>query len=241
MTDDSAAGRGAPGPAPAAAQAVAQPAITPPAAAASPARGRLLELLRSSAERLDVYQLAARTGLHITTVRFHLGVLVDADLVTVDRQQRTSPGRPRMFYGPVDRPPSGYHAVAAVLAANFGGTAAGRRSRAEQAGRDWAAVNPDPGQARTLDEVADRVTELFDAMNFDPEQAPVDSERQRVIRLRACPYRDIARSHPEVICSLHLGLLRGTLTRLGSPPELAGLVPFAEPGLCLATLTAAAD
>jgi len=39
-----------------------------------------------------------------------------------------------------------------------------------------------------------------------------------------------------VVCSVHLGVLRGTLTRLGVAPEAAALEPFVEPELCIAHL-----
>jgi len=40
-----------------------------------------------------------------------------------------------------------------------------------------------------------------------------------------------------VVCSVHLGLLRGTLDRLGTPATAARLLPFIESDLCLAQLS----
>ena len=60
--------------------------------ATSKPRRRLLKLLRRSDTPLDVYQLADATGLHITTVRFHLDVLARAGQVTVQKTPRTTPG-----------------------------------------------------------------------------------------------------------------------------------------------------
>jgi predicted ArsR family transcriptional regulator len=80
-------------------------------------------------------------------------------------------------------------------------------------------------------------------MNFDPELAdpeladPAPDTVEREIRLRACPYRDVAREHPDVVCAIHLGLLQGALTQLGNPPTTVRLVPFVKPHLCLAYLT----
>ena len=75
-------------------------------------------------------------------------------------------------------------------------------------------------------------------MNFDPELAdPAPGTGEREIRLRACPYRDVAREHPDVVCAIHLGLLQGALTQLGDPPTTVRLVPFVKPHLCLAYLT----
>jgi predicted ArsR family transcriptional regulator len=81
------------------------------------------------------------------------------------------------------------------------------------------------------------VTRLFAELGFDPELGGDEAGRQ--IRLHACPFRDAARANPEVVCSIHLGLLRGTLARLGAPPTTAQLLPFVEPELCVAQLTPA--
>jgi hypothetical protein len=95
-------------------------------------------------------------------------------------------------------------------------------------------------------------------MGFDPQLA-ADSEptaslsadskhivgRERVIRLRGCPVRDLARAHPEVGCGIHLGLLQGLLdhaaaadTKHDAPnyEVSARLDPFVEPELCIARL-----
>ena len=209
--------------------------------AASKPRRRLLKLLRRSETPLDVYELAAATGLHITTVRFHLDVLAKADRIAIQKSPRTTPGRPRTVYTirTEETPPDGYRPLAAVLAANLGATPRTRRSRAERAGRDWA-ISLVPPTDRTVDtdDAARRITELFAEMNFDPElddRTPSSGERK--IRLRACPYRDVARDHPEVVCSIHLGLLKGALAALGDPPTTGRLQPFVKPHLCVAYLT----
>ena len=206
-------------------------------------RRRLLKLLRRSDTPLDVYQLAEVTGLHITTVRFHLDVLARAGQVTVQKTPRTTPGRPRTIYTAhtEESPPDGYRPLAALLAANLGPTPRTRRRRAEKAGRDWAtSLVPAADDVATPDEAAHRIVDLFAEMNFDPAlDDPRPGTGEREIRLRACPYRDVAREHPDVVCAIHLGLLHGALTQLGSPPTAVRLVPFVKPHLCLAYLTPA--
>ena len=68
------------------------PDETPSDPAASKPRRRLLTLLRRSDAPLDVYELATATGLHITTVRFHLDVLARAGQITAQKTPRTTPG-----------------------------------------------------------------------------------------------------------------------------------------------------
>ena len=218
---------------------------TPPAqthlALASRQRRRLLELLRAGEAPRDAQELAAATGLHVTTVRFHLDLLRRAGLVDSHSQPRGTRGRPRTVYTAVNHAEAGgYPALTRLLAAHLADTPEARAVRAEQAGMDWAAeFTAETDRSPQVDayEAARTVTRLFAELGFDPEL--VGEEEDRQIRLHACPFRDAARANPEVVCSVHLGLLRGTLTRLGAPPTTARLLPFVEPELCLAQLTPA--
>ncbi|MGS0685166.1 helix-turn-helix transcriptional regulator [Nakamurella sp. GG22] len=214
----------------------------PAETAASKPRPRLLELLRRSESPLDVYELAAATGLHISTVRFHLEVLAKSKRITVRTTPRATPGRPRTVYeiAQEDTAPDGYRALAAALAAGVGGTSRTRSRRADETGRKWATTLVDRAPvAISSDAAARQITDLLDDMHFDPELAEQSPDtRDREIRLRACPYRDVAREHPDVVCSVHQGVLNGVLTQLGMPFASARLVPFVRPHLCLAYLTA---
>lgn len=207
----------------------------------SPQRRRLYELLSAADTPRDAQELVAATGLHVTTVRFHLDVLLRAGLVARRSQPRATAGRPRTVYTAVSRhEPGGYPALTRLLAAHLADTPRARAVRAEQAGVSWAAelaMEADPSSEVDAEEAARVVTRMFAGLGFDPELAGDETDRQ--IRLRACPFRAAARANPEVVCSVHLGLLRGTLTRLGAPPTTTRLLPFVEPELCLAQLTPA--
>lgn len=213
----------------------------PAAPLASPQRQRLYDLLGAAEEPRDAQDLAAATGLHVTTVRFHLDVLRRAGLVAGRSQSRATAGRPRTVYTAVSRrEPGGYPTLTRLLAAHLADTPEARAVRAEQAGTAWAAeltAVADPPSKVGAEQAAQEVTRMFAQLGFDPELAGDQADRQ--IRLRACPFRAAARANPEVICSVHRGLLRGILTRLGAPPTTARLLPFVEPELCLAQLTPA--
>jgi len=212
------------------------------AALASPARRRLLDILRAGDTPRDAPDLAGQVGLHLTTVRFHLEVLHRAGLLTRAPAARTTVGRPRTGYTPVpaEAPdPNTAHAyqdLSGLLAGHLSDTPRRRAARAERAGLDWARqllpVPRDPGC--TVEEAAGEVNRLFTDLGFDPDLTTTGDSHQ--IALRACPFRAVAREHPEVVCSVHLGLLRGSLTRLGVSTT-SRLLPFIEPDLCLAHLT----
>lgn len=221
-------------------------------------RERVLRLVRDQGGVIDAADLADRMGLHVTTARFHLDALCDEGLIARTRIRRTGVGRPRTGYVAV-RDRLDYRSLAEVLALELGDTVAERRQRAERAGQRWACrilANESPDavvpSASSYPSSPDRdiegrtatITEVFNRMGFDSELAPAsdssDGRRERTIRLYGCPVRDLARSHPEVSCAMHLGLLRGLLGT-GTDSEAgatlrAELDPFVEPELCIARL-----
>lgn len=217
----------------------------------------------------DAVELANQINLHVTTVRFHLNALCDDGLLVRTRVNLPGAGRPRTGYAAVqDR--LDYRILVEVLADGLGQTVETRARRAQRAGKKWAARlmapkdvggdSPGASSAGTddpLDRAALRATDVFTRMGFDPELAPAaeptppgaaasSTTRERLIRLHACPVRELARSHPEVGCGVHLGLLQGLIAdpagaggaSTARPPISAHLEPLVEPEMCLARLVA---
>ncbi|GAA4256664.1 helix-turn-helix domain-containing protein [Dactylosporangium darangshiense] len=190
-------------------------------ALASASRRRVLDALRAAAGPLDARELAAATGLHANTVRFHLDVLARAGFVTESAAPVGGRGRPRITYSSATPAAGGgYELLAEILAA---GIEAG--GGAEPAGRAWAEGAP----AQGFDDAEARTMALFTELGFDPRRAGDGG-----IELHACPFLAVARRHPGVVCNVHLGLLRATVEGAAD----ATLTPFARPGVCLARLSA---
>lgn len=208
------------------------------AALASSTRRRLLALLRGADSARDVHELGEAVGLHPSTVRFHLETLREAGLVARREQRSAGAGRPRTAYAAIrERAEAGYEGLARMLAADVAHTSHAHTSHAEQIGERWARqVIPLTAAAgtTTAEDAAAQVGEIFDGLGFGPELAAVDGMTQ--IRLHACPFRTVAREHPDVVCAIHLGLLRGSLERLGASAS-SRLRPFVEPDLCLVEMT----
>jgi predicted ArsR family transcriptional regulator len=179
-------------------------------------------MVREHGEAIDAVELASRTGLHVTTVRFHLDALCDEGAIERTRIYRDGVGRPRTGYRAVEERLD-YRILAEILAMELGETVQTRARRAQRAGQQWAgriavshggavAAQDDTDTAAAgdpLDRGAALATEVFNRMGFDPELAAesepmaslsADSKqivgRERVIRLHACPVRDLARAHP---------------------------------------------
>lgn len=202
-------------------------------------RRRLLEVLKFTDEPLDAAALAQAVGLHVTTARFHLDVLEQAGLVRRTVERGGQPGRPRQLYSVVAVPEAGegHRQLAGVLASALAAEPDTGPRWAEQAGRRWATDQlpvPQGSQAElSWEEGVRQVGDLFARLGFSPRV--VDGGRQRHLELRSCPFRDLARAYPHIVCTVHLGLLRGALDQLRLPgAEQAGLRPFVEPDLCIA-------
>jgi predicted ArsR family transcriptional regulator len=72
------------------------------------------------------------------------------------------------------------------------------------------------------------VVGLLDELGF----APAADAQATTVALRRCPLLDAAREHPQVVCQVHLGIVRGALEHLDGDPGPTDLLPFAEPGAC---------
>lgn len=207
-------------------------------------RTHLMRILRGTTDPLDAHELARQLGLHPTTVRAHLDVLVDAGLVVSHTEDRTTPGRPRRLYraatdGVVATDANGYRLLAEMLASHLTGTSADVAQHAITTGRAWGTYlveRPAPYATMPAEAARAEVLRLLDHLGFEPR---FDEDGSRIL-LRRCPFLDVARRHPDVVCSLHLGLIQGALETLGAPLEARDLEPFVGPSLCVAHVTATA-
>jgi predicted ArsR family transcriptional regulator len=207
-------------------------------------RARLLARLHEVGRPLSVRDLAAEVGLHPNSVREQLGRLIDRGEVRLVPTVPNGRGRPALRYeaSPASDEAEPYRELARVLAdelarqrdASARAVAAGERwgralAAAEgQPAADTARMAP-PTEAAAATE---RLVALLDASGFAPEPAVAGEP----IRLRRCPFGPLAASRGDVVCGVHLGLMRGALAELGAPLDAVLLEPFVEPDLCLAHL-----
>jgi predicted ArsR family transcriptional regulator len=212
-------------------------------ALASPSRARLVELLQAADRPLDAAELAELTGLHLSTVRSHLAILVEADVVTARSEPTGRPGRPRQRYevgDDADGADDGYRFLATALTGALRATTDDPGAAARASGEAWGRFlvdRPAPGRPVPAGEAVARVHAMLATAGFAPEPGAVAPE----VLVRRCPFLTLAREDPEVVCNLHLGLLRGALAELGHDPAGTELTPFVAPSLCVASLPVAAD
>jgi predicted ArsR family transcriptional regulator len=215
-------------------------------ALAADSRLALLDALDQADGPLDAAEAGRRVGLHRNTARVHLDQLADAGLVEREAEQRSSPGRPRVLYaksstageaaGPDEHADDiDYRELARVLAAQLARSAdAGHQ--AELAGRRWAAAIDQanlPADPVTSEVAIEAVTGIMDDLGFRPV---ADDHR---ILLRRCPFADLAREQRQVICGVHLGMLKQTFESLDTPMTVDRLDSLVQddPLLCVVHLT----
>jgi predicted ArsR family transcriptional regulator len=205
-------------------------------------RSRLLAVLRQAMGPMGIRELADAVDLHPNTAREHLDQLVDAGLVTREHAAPTGRGRPGLRYraepGATDDDPHAYRALASVLAGELA-----RRpdavASARSAGESWGRAMARGSDATSSEGAAvERLIELLAEAGFAPEAS---TDPGQPIRLRHCPFGSLAHERGEVVCGVHLGLMRGALRELGAPLDAVSLEPFVEPDLCLAHVGARTD
>jgi len=210
----------------------------------SRAQSRVLADLTAAERPLTLADLSRSTGLHANTLREHLDALVRTGRVRREQGPPAGPGRPRTLYesagddGAQRR--SEYAGLASALASAIHRTSDHPREDATVAGEQWghelaADRGRSPGRATRRPTGARReVVAMLEEIGFAPEP---DADAA-VVRLTRCPLLEAARRHPDVVCAVHLGIVRGALEEYDADPEPAQLFPFSEPGACRLHLSA---
>jgi predicted ArsR family transcriptional regulator len=168
-----------------------------------------LELARAPMP-LATAQIAEQLDLHPNTVRPHLERMREVGLLDVITDARGAVGRPQHRYSlAADAPALGLEPAAfpvlARMLLRLAATAGLPAADAIDAGREHGAV----AAAR-----ADRSVPCEDALvlelatlGFDPET--VADEDGVTIGFTRCPFEELARANPDLVCSLHRGLVEG--------------------------------
>jgi predicted ArsR family transcriptional regulator len=226
-------------------QVLTDPEVRP---ALGESRSRVLDVLRTAGGPAGVQDVADEVGLHPNTVRFHLDGLVDAGLAERHSEDRHQPGRPRVVYVPTGNDGSAgqrsYRLLAEMLTGLVAQNLPDPGQAAVTAGEAWGrylAERPAPSRRVDAAEGARRLTAVLADAGFAPGAVDVEGTDRPVLALRHCPFREVAEQHRAVVCSLHLGLMRGVLGEVRAPLKADRLEPFVEPSLCLAHLTPVSD
>lgn len=189
---------------------------------ALPIRARLFAALSELRRPATTQELARRVGRHHNPVRVQLQRLADAGLLE-RRTVRQPRGRPRHEWAiaatarPAGEAPQAHGQLGRWLARAIraGGGLEGIEAGGRAIGRELA-----PAAGRPVGEA---MRDALTALGFAPRTERPAAGRLRYV-LENCPYRDAVRENPAAVCTLHRGLTRGLLDRLGPKVDLADFV-----------------
>jgi predicted ArsR family transcriptional regulator len=201
-------------------------------ALADPRRSEIAAALDEAVGALDASELARRVGLHANTVRWHLGILEQAGLVRSHAEHRATPGRPRRVWESAPDAGRDDDAEHRALARALVSVVAGRStaaSEAEAAGRAWGERLGRENHPRS-EAAVDRLIDVLRERGFEPDAEGLE------VTMRRCPFAELARESPGVVCAMHRGLVDGVLTELGADLEVGDLEVFPRADACVLRL-----
>ncbi|MDQ7907365.1 transcriptional regulator [Phytohabitans sp. ZYX-F-186] len=186
----------------------------------------------AGAEPVGRDEVAAALGVGRTLAAFHLDKLVDAGLLEASfarRSGRSGPGagRPAKLYRraaaerAVSVPPRAYLSAAELLAEGV-----------ERAGADAAVYGVAREHGREVGAAAGAGADpvgVLAGRGYEPETDGA------TVRLRNCPFHQLAARFPPLVCGMNLALVEGVLEGAGAAGWGARLDP--TPGRCCVTLS----
>jgi predicted ArsR family transcriptional regulator len=210
-----------------------------------PVRRRLYEVVSQRAEPVGREEAAAAAGIGRALAVYHLDKLVESGLLTATYRRpagRGGPGagRPAKLYTRSDRefavtvPPREYELAARLFVQVIESDPTGRsraalleaaRRLGSELGRRFR-----PGGARADLPVHNDVLEgALSGHGYEPRRGS-----DGVIRLRNCPFHQLAEQHRDIVCGMNLGLIQGMVAGLGVTGVRPVLDP--QPRLCCVTI-----
>jgi predicted ArsR family transcriptional regulator len=216
--------------------------IAPLSTLHDPIRAAIFIHVARSADPITRDQAAKALAITRRIAAFHLDKLAEAGLLNVSFKRltgRTGPGagRSSKLYRRSDRrfnvaiPARNYELLARLLAAVVQGTQGvsaalliephARSFGVTEGATARKQAGPRPSGKQLLAELVDELTRL----GFEPF-----ADGDGTLRLRNCPYHDMARENTDFVCSMNLALMQGVVEGL----DLAEVSPALEPreGMC---------
>ena len=211
------------------------PGLTALSGLGDPVRGRLYEFVSRRDEPVGRDEAAAAAGIGRPLAAYHLDKLVELGLLTASYQRpqgRGGPGagRPAKVYSrsghefAVTVPPREYELAARLLAQAVESDRDGAsRAALHDAARQYGAElgrRSGPGGAGEAG-ARQALESALSEHGFEPWH-----DEEGTIRLRNCPFHQLAARHRELVCGMNLALIEGLVAGLGA----GGMRPALDPG-----------
>jgi predicted ArsR family transcriptional regulator len=202
-----------------------------------PTRRGIYITARQSAGPVTAGEIARAFGIHPNVARHHLDRLVeDGYLEVVPRDAEGRPGgagRPAKGYAPTDKeilvsyPARRYDLLAELLVRVLERVAPDDAAdAAEQVGREYGRELAAQVGMPEEEGFADAVRAVISAMAGVGFDISADDE-QRLLTSH-CPFGTAAANHPEVVCRIDQGIVRGLLDAAGAAPKPVTVSPHSD-------------
>ena len=197
-----------------------------------------LELARAT-KPLTTAEVADTIELHPNTVRPHLERMRDAGLVDVEVGGRGQIGRPQHRYSLADDAPSlglepPVMPVLARMVLSMAELLGASPDDARAVGENEGAVRAERFSAAPSS--LEAIVAELDMLGFDPVVSDDAGDPDAaVIAFANCPFGDLAVAHPDLVCSLHHGLIAGFVRRMGDA-EVRSFCTVADRTPCQVTV-----
>jgi predicted ArsR family transcriptional regulator len=207
-----------------------------------PTRRRIYDAVRAARGPLTRDEVAEATGVSRRLAAFHLDLLADSRLLSVDYARppgRSGPGagRPAKRYRAEDvdvevsLPPRRYDIAARVLARAVAEPGDGPPAQraidvAREEGLRIGELRRSSGRMsvrRALDSAADALTDL----GYEPDHDGA------CVRLRNCPFHAVVDVAPGLVCGLNEALIAGMLDGLGADETVGAALDGVPPDCCV--------
>ncbi|MBX6357615.1 MAG: helix-turn-helix domain-containing protein [Micromonosporaceae bacterium] len=177
-------------------------------ALADPLRRSAYQAVAAADRPMGRDEVAEALGIGRTLAAFHLDKLVDAGLLEVSyarRSGRSGPGagRPAKLYRrsaaehEVSLPPREYRTAAELLA-----------EAVERAGADATLYAVAREHGRQVGAAGGELLATLEKLGYEPERHDAS------VRLRNCPFHQLANQFPPLVCGMNLALLEGLAAQL---------------------------
>lgn len=182
----------------------------------------ILDVLVESPDGMDVATLSRETGSHPNTVRGHLSALTSRGLVSYQKREDGTKGRPALVYRAASAAPESpaQHLVDLLHAALGSLPEETRGATAYEWGQAWAGYI----EAGKGDDLRGTVVTLMTEMGFAPR---VSADRLDLYR---CPLMSSKADIMRGICQIHQGMLDALAEADGS--TLVQVIPSATRTTC---------
>lgn len=209
---------------------------------AEPTRRRVFDVVRSSSEPMTRDAVADGAGISRRLAAFHLDLLADAGLLSVDYARppgRSGPGagRPAKRYRAsgvaveLTVPPRRYDVAARILARAVNESpadaSAGAAGIAREEGRRLGALRR-AGSRMTAAATLEAAEEVLGDLGYEPER-----EGDRCLRLRNCPFHAVVDVAPELVCGMNGEFICGLLDGMQGHRSVTAALDGPAPDCCV--------